>query len=132
MRGLVALAPPTPNPSPQGGGGPVGVCCGGRGLYRVRANVATRCVNALGRRPGEDPTQSSVIRCECVGSALAFAGVDPTYPFEGSTPMAHDKAYETIIAETQGRVGLIRLNRPNARNALNARLIDELSQALDA
>jgi enoyl-CoA hydratase len=41
-------------------------------------------------------------------------------------------AYETIIAETKGRVGLIRLNRPNALNALNAQLIGELSQALDA
>jgi enoyl-CoA hydratase len=41
-------------------------------------------------------------------------------------------SYETIIAETKGRVGLIRLNRPNALNALNAQLIDELSQVLDA
>ena len=41
-------------------------------------------------------------------------------------------AYETIIAETKGRVGLIRLNRPNALNALNAQLIDEMSAALDA
>jgi enoyl-CoA hydratase len=40
--------------------------------------------------------------------------------------------YETIIAETQGRVGLVRLNRPKALNALNAQLIDELSQALQA
>ena len=40
-------------------------------------------------------------------------------------------AYETIIVETKGRVGLVRLNRPNALNALNAQLIDELSAALD-
>src|SRR5262249_44677957 len=46
----------------------------------------------------------------------------------GGTPMA----YETIIAETKGRVGLIRLNRPSALNALNAQLIAEMSQALDA
>jgi enoyl-CoA hydratase len=46
--------------------------------------------------------------------------------------MEQAMAYETIIAETKGRVGLIRLNRPNALNALNAQLIDELSQALDA
>ncbi len=39
--------------------------------------------------------------------------------------------YETIIAEVHGRVGLIRLNRPQALNALNAQLIAELSQALD-
>ena len=41
-------------------------------------------------------------------------------------------AYETIIVETKGRVGLIRLNRPAALNALNAQLIGELNQALDA
>jgi len=49
-----------------------------------------------------------------------------------ATGMEQAMAYETIIAETKGRVGLIRLNRPNALNALNAQLIDELSQALDA
>ena len=37
-------------------------------------------------------------------------------------------AYETIIAETKGRVGLIRLNRPNALNALNAQLIERASR----
>jgi enoyl-CoA hydratase len=41
-------------------------------------------------------------------------------------------AYETILVETHGRVGLIRLNRPQALNALNARLIGELTLALDA
>ena len=40
--------------------------------------------------------------------------------------------YETIIVETKGRVGLIRLNRPNALNALNAQLVAETSAALDA
>ena len=30
-------------------------------------------------------------------------------------------AYENIIVETRGRVGIIRLNRPQALNALNAR-----------
>jgi enoyl-CoA hydratase len=46
--------------------------------------------------------------------------------------MEHAMPYETIIAETKGRVGLIRLNRPSALNALNAQLIGELSQALEA
>jgi enoyl-CoA hydratase len=41
-------------------------------------------------------------------------------------------AYETIIAETHGKVGLIRLNRPKALNALNAVLVDELNAALAA
>ncbi|MBY6242958.1 enoyl-CoA hydratase [Methylosinus sp. Sm6] len=38
--------------------------------------------------------------------------------------------YETIEIETHGRVGLLRLNRPRALNALNARLIGELADAL--
>ncbi|MGE3229280.1 MAG: enoyl-CoA hydratase [Hyphomicrobium sp.] len=40
-------------------------------------------------------------------------------------------AYETIITEIKGRVGLITLNRPSALNALNEQLIGELNQALD-
>jgi enoyl-CoA hydratase len=40
-------------------------------------------------------------------------------------------AYQTIIVETKGRVGILRLNRPDALNALNAQLIEELSAALD-
>ncbi len=38
---------------------------------------------------------------------------------------------ETIIVETRGAVGLIRLNRPQALNALSAKLIEELAEALD-
>ncbi len=38
---------------------------------------------------------------------------------------------EHIIVETRGRVGLIRLNRPQALNALNSALMNELSQAVD-
>ncbi|MBA3811086.1 MAG: enoyl-CoA hydratase [Caulobacteraceae bacterium] len=41
-------------------------------------------------------------------------------------------AYETLIVETAEGVSLIRLNRPAALNALNARLMDELTAALDA
>jgi enoyl-CoA hydratase len=41
-------------------------------------------------------------------------------------------AYETILTETRGRVGLITLNRPSALNALNDQLIGELNLALDA
>jgi len=40
--------------------------------------------------------------------------------------------YETIKAETRGAVELITLNRPQALNALNSQLVDELSAALDA
>jgi enoyl-CoA hydratase len=38
---------------------------------------------------------------------------------------------ETIIVETRGRVGLIRLNRPQALNALNSVLLRELTSAVD-
>ena len=39
--------------------------------------------------------------------------------------------FETIQLEKQQAVGLIRLNRPKALNALNSQLIAELNQALD-
>jgi enoyl-CoA hydratase len=39
-------------------------------------------------------------------------------------------AYETILVESRGPVGLITLNRPKAMNALNAQLVSELNQAL--
>jgi enoyl-CoA hydratase len=41
-----------------------------------------------------------------------------------------DMAYENIIVETRGKVGIIRLNRPNALNALNAALKTELCEAV--
>ncbi|KVA59320.1 enoyl-CoA hydratase [Burkholderia cepacia] len=41
-------------------------------------------------------------------------------------------AYENILVETQGRVGLVTLNRPKALNALNDALMDELGDALKA
>ena len=40
--------------------------------------------------------------------------------------------YETILVETQGKVGLIRLNRPQVLNALNDQLMTELGEALVA
>ncbi len=40
--------------------------------------------------------------------------------------------YQNLIVETKGRVGVIKLNRPQALNALNKALVEELSQAIDA
>src|SRR3712207_6353398 len=40
-------------------------------------------------------------------------------------------AYETILVETRGKVGLITLNRSQALNALNSTLVGELNRALD-
>ncbi len=39
---------------------------------------------------------------------------------------------ETVLVETRGRVGLIRLYRPQALNALNSALIRDLARAVDA
>jgi enoyl-CoA hydratase len=39
--------------------------------------------------------------------------------------------YENILAETHGKVGLIRINRPQALNALSNAVKDEMSAALD-
>ena len=39
---------------------------------------------------------------------------------------------ETILVETNGKVGIVRLNRPQALNALNAKVNEELSAAIDA
>jgi enoyl-CoA hydratase/carnithine racemase len=41
-------------------------------------------------------------------------------------------SYETILVETRDHVGLLRLNRPKALNALNSTLLSELMQALEA
>jgi enoyl-CoA hydratase len=41
-------------------------------------------------------------------------------------------SYENILVETRGRVGIIRLNRPKALNALCDALVRELGSALDA
>jgi enoyl-CoA hydratase len=38
--------------------------------------------------------------------------------------------YENILTETRGRVGVVRLHRPKALNALNDQLMDELGDAL--
>src|SRR6185295_9674526 len=40
--------------------------------------------------------------------------------------------YDTIIVETKGKVGVIRLNRPAALNALNAQVNADLTAAIDA
>ena len=42
------------------------------------------------------------------------------------------KTYENILVETHGKVGLIRLNRPLALNALSSPLFVDLAAALDA
>src|SRR5690606_22262864 len=55
----------------------------------------------------------------------------PELSFPGRPRMA----YETILVETRGKVGLITLNRPQALNALNTKVMEEVvaaTQAFDA
>ncbi len=40
--------------------------------------------------------------------------------------------YQHLIVETTGRVGVVRLNRPEVLNALNAAMMSELNAAIDA
>jgi enoyl-CoA hydratase len=57
------------------------------------------------------------------------------WEISASAPAHHEIAvmtYQDILVEQRGRVGLIRLNRPQALNALNARLNDELGRAVAA
>jgi enoyl-CoA hydratase len=59
---------------------------------------------------------------------LLIAGDEITDPpLQGEYPMT----YTNISVETRDAVGLVTLNRPDALNALNSALIDELNQALD-
>src|SRR4030066_1638494 len=40
--------------------------------------------------------------------------------------------YETMLIEIHERVGLVRINRPKVRNALNSTLLRELNDALES
>ena len=40
-------------------------------------------------------------------------------------------AYETIIVEVEDHICVVTLNRPDALNALNEALLDELADALE-
>ena len=59
----------------------------------------------------------------------------PTLPLLGGgiqNTERNAKPYENVIVETRGKVGLIRLNRPQALNALNRALMTDLTHALNA
>src|SRR5690349_23594577 len=76
--------------------------------------------------PGLDPGIHDEVQQS--GDASWIAGSSPAMTVWRAMHMT----YENIIVETKGRVGVIRLNRPNALNALNRALIAELTQAVDA
>src|SRR5262249_43537543 len=70
----------------------------------------------------------------CDGSAgrtrFARAGRRDSMPAERKPRAA--MSTQTIIVERRGRVGIVRLNRPQALNALNATLKNELLSAAEA
>jgi enoyl-CoA hydratase len=58
-------------------------------------------------------------------------GVARSTRLENLIREARAMAYETIIVETRGAVGVITLNRPQALNALNSKVVAEINKALD-
>src|SRR5262249_19520242 len=67
-----------------------------------------------------------------IGSRTRFprAGRRDSMPAEPKPRTA--MSTQTIIVERRGRIGIVRLNRPQALNALNATLKDELLTAVEA
>src|SRR6185437_7644897 len=70
------------------------------------------------RRPAGPPEVAWLFR------RGALSGRNETHPEPAMS-------FETLIVERDEAVTLIRLNRPQALNALNSRLLQELAQALD-
>ena len=50
---------------------------------------------------------------------------------QARTTLKDHMAYETLLTEVDGAVAVITLNRPDALNAFNNQLMDELTAALD-
>src|SRR5215470_12323131 len=42
-----------------------------------------------------------------------------------------DRVYENILVRREGKVGIVQINRPQARNALNSPTMDELVRAVE-
>src|SRR5579884_3344248 len=62
----------------------------------------------------------------------AFAASRRSQPvWRGSGVGEGTMAYEQILTETRGRVGIIRLNRPEKLNAWTARMQDELCDQIE-
>jgi enoyl-CoA hydratase len=84
-------------------------------------------------RKGEADSEAGGVSADS-GASFAAAVPHPTRLSAGGLNILERNAmaYENIIVETRGKVGLIRLNRPQALNALNRALVAELTHALDA
>src|ERR1700733_8825332 len=63
-------------------------------------------------------------------SSAPKSSADRKSSAERRHPMSETHA-KTVLVERQGAVGIVRLNRPSALNALNAELIGELGEAFD-
>src|SRR3989304_9122694 len=85
--------------------------------------------------PGLDPgihsgvQQASILR---TASRLGFMDCRVKPGNDRGDILETSMTYQNIVVDTQGRVGIIRLNRPQALNALHRALIAQLIQAIDA
>src|SRR5262245_8020086 len=68
------------------------------------------------------------LACRDTARQLSARGARDSMPTEPKPRTA--MSTQTIIVERRGRVGIVRLNRPQALNALNATLKDELLNAV--
>jgi enoyl-CoA hydratase len=64
--------------------------------------------------------------------AYNFPKINTPKSMELSMTATEKPTYETILTEVRENVGVVRLNRPQVRNALNRTLIIELVEALEA
>ena len=85
--------------------------------------------------PCPRPTAAAQSRASCRPAArpsIARSASDELEPCATRTRKDAPMAYETIIVETRGKVGLITLNRPKALNALNSQVLSELDRGARA
>src|SRR5580658_4622560 len=78
------------------------------------------------RRQAHRPEWTLDVLLSGMSKVISFSS-----PRAGEITESIAMSYETIIVETRGKVGLIRLNRPQALNALNGALMRELGEAID-